>query len=36
MQDVVVVIKDEKEKVKLHHAVNLTAAGAAGGAFGGC
>jgi uncharacterized membrane protein len=36
MEDVVVLIKDEKEKVKLHHAVNLTAAGAARRAFGGC
>ena len=35
MEDVVIVTKDEKEKVKLHHAVNLTAAGAAGGGFWG-
>jgi len=35
MEDVVVVTKDEKEKVKLHQAVNLTAAGAAGGGFWG-
>jgi len=27
MEDVVVVTKDEKEKVKLHQAINLTAAG---------
>ena len=35
MEDVVVVTKDEKGKVKLHQAVNLTAAGAAGGGFWG-
>ena len=35
MEDVVVVTKNEKEKVKLHQAVNLTAAGAAGGGFWG-
>ena len=35
MEDVVVVTKDEKEKVKLHQAVNLTAAGAVGGSFWG-
>ena len=35
MEDVVVVTKDEKDKVKLHQAMNLTAAGAAGGAFWG-
>ena len=35
MEDVVVVTKDEKDKVKLHQAVNLTAAGAAGGGFWG-
>ncbi len=35
MEDVVVVTKDEKNNVKLHQAVNLTAAGAAGGAFWG-
>jgi len=35
MEDVVVVTKDDKGKVKLHQAVNLTAAGAAGGAFWG-
>ncbi len=35
MEDVVVVTKDEKGKVKLHQAVNLTAAGAAGGTFWG-
>ncbi len=35
MEDVVVVTKDDKGKVKLHQAVNLTAAGAAGGSFWG-
>ena len=35
MEDVVVVTKDEKEKVKLHQAVNLTATGAVGGSFWG-
>jgi uncharacterized membrane protein len=35
MDDVVVVTKDEKGKVKLHQAVNLTAAGAVGGTFWG-
>jgi uncharacterized membrane protein len=35
MEDVVVVTKDEKDKVKLHQAVNLTAAGAASGSFWG-
>ena len=35
MEDVVVVTKNEKDKVKLHQAVNLTAAGAAGGGFWG-
>jgi uncharacterized membrane protein len=35
MEDVVVVTKDEKNKVKLHQAVNLTAAGAASGSFWG-
>ena len=35
MADVVVVTKDDKSKVKLHQAVNLTAAGAVGGAFWG-
>ena len=33
MEDVVVVTKDDKGKVKLHQAVNLTAAGAVGGTF---
>ena len=33
MEDVVVVTKDDKDKVKLHQAVNLTAAGAVGGGF---
>ena len=35
MEDVVVVTKDENGKVKLHQAVNLTAAGAVGGTFWG-
>ena len=35
MEDVVVVTKDDKDKVKLHQAVNLTAAGAVGGSFWG-
>ena len=35
MEDVVVVTKDEKGKVKLHQAVNLTATGAVGGTFWG-
>ena len=35
MEDVVVVTKDEKDKVKLHQAINLTAAGAMGGSFWG-
>jgi uncharacterized membrane protein len=35
MEDVVVVIKNDKGKVKLHQAVNLTAASAVGGAFWG-
>ena len=35
MGDVVVVTKNEKGKVKLHQAVNLTAAGAVGGGFWG-
>ncbi len=35
MEDVVVVTKDDNGKVKLHQAVNLTAAGAAGGTFWG-
>jgi uncharacterized membrane protein len=35
MDDVVVVTKNEKGKVKLHQAVNLTAAGAVGGSFWG-
>lgn len=35
MEDVVVVTKDEKEKVRLHQAVNLTATGAASGTFWG-
>jgi uncharacterized membrane protein len=35
MDDVVVVTRDEKGKVKLHQAVNLTAAGAVGGSFWG-
>ena len=35
MEDVVVLTKNEKGKVKLHQAVNLTIAGAAGGTFWG-
>ncbi len=35
MEDVVVVTKDEKGKVKLHQAVNLTATGAVQGSFWG-
>ncbi|WP_028584871.1 DUF1269 domain-containing protein [Desulfogranum mediterraneum] len=35
MEDVVVVTKGADDKVKLHQAVNLTAAGAAGGTFWG-
>lgn len=35
MEDVVVVTKDEKDRVKLHQAVNLTASGAVGGSFWG-
>jgi len=35
MEDVVVVTKDEKDQVKLHQAVNLTASGAVGGSFWG-
>ena len=35
MDDVVVVTKNEEGKVKLHQAVNLTAAGAASGGFWG-
>ena len=35
MEDVVVVTKDEKDQVKLHQAVNLTASGAVGGGFWG-
>jgi uncharacterized membrane protein len=35
MEDVVVVTKDYKDKVKLHQAVNLTATGAVGGTFWG-
>lgn len=35
MEDVVVVTKDDKDKVKLHQAVNLTASGAIGGSFWG-
>jgi len=35
MDDVVVVTKNEKGKVKLHQAVNLTLTGAAGGSFWG-
>ncbi len=35
MEDVVVVTKDDQGKIKLHQAVNLTAAGAMGGGFWG-
>jgi uncharacterized membrane protein len=35
MEDVVVVTKDDNDKVKLHQAVNLTASGAVGGSFWG-
>lgn len=35
MEDVVVVTKDENDNVKLHQAVNLTAAGAVSGSFWG-
>ncbi|CAD7838682.1 MAG: hypothetical protein [Olavius algarvensis Delta 4 endosymbiont] len=35
MEDVVVVTKDDKGKVKLHQAMNLTAAGAVSGSFWG-
>jgi uncharacterized membrane protein len=35
MEDAVVVTKDAEGKTKLHQAVNLTAAGAAGGALAG-
>ena len=35
MEDVVVVTKDDKGKVKLHQALNLAAAGAVGGTFWG-
>ena len=35
MEDAVVVTKDKEGKVKLHQAVNLTAAGAVGGTFWG-
>src|SRR6478735_8228223 len=35
MEDAVVVTRDDKGKVQLHQAVNLTAAGAAGGSFWG-
>ena len=36
MEDVVVVTKDDKGKVKLHQAVNLTAAGGWEAVSGGC
>lgn len=35
MEDVVVATKDQKNKVKLHQTVNLTASGAVGGSFWG-
>lgn len=36
LEDAVVVTKNADGKVKLHQAVNLTAAGAVGGTFGVC
>jgi uncharacterized membrane protein len=35
LEDAVVAVKDDKGKVKLHQAINLTAAGAASGGFWG-
>jgi len=35
LEDAVVAVKDEKGKVRLHQAVNVTAAGAVGGGFWG-
>lgn len=35
LEDAVVAVKDEKGKIKLHQAINLTAAGAASGGFWG-
>ena len=35
LEDAVVAVKDEKGKVKLHQAINLTAAGAVSGGFWG-
>src|SRR5262252_2200651 len=35
LEDAVVAVKDQKGKVRLHQAVNLTAAGAASGGFWG-
>lgn len=35
IEDAVVAVKDDKDKVKLHQAVNLTAAGAVSGGFWG-
>ena len=35
LEDAVVAVRDDKGKVKLHQAVNLTAAGAVGGSFWG-
>jgi uncharacterized membrane protein len=35
LEDAVVAVKDDKGKIKLHQAINLTAAGAAGGGFWG-
>jgi uncharacterized membrane protein len=35
LEDAVVAVKNDKGKVKLHQAVNLTAAGAVGGTFWG-
>ena len=35
MEDAVVAVKDENGKIKLHQAINMTAAGAASGGFWG-
>ena len=35
LEDAVVAVKDDKGKIKLHQAINLTAAGAVSGAVGG-
>ncbi len=34
LEDAVVAVKDDKGKIRLHQATNLTAAGALGGGFG--